>query len=144
MWCIYHCYSSIQVILWGASHNMQRVSKHGFEQYLAKYISKAEPSCKIELPESATLPQRYLCMCIVVAIEAVEVLMGFHQTRQVSFLHTELCSNQHMLKHNSDLYSLLKHSQDIYRRAHTFSNLFVHITRICWHYLQPLVENYCF
>ena len=27
-------------VLWGASHNVQRVSKHGFEQYLAKYISK--------------------------------------------------------------------------------------------------------
>lgn len=35
-------------ILWDTSHNMQRVSQHGFEQYLAKYISKPEPSCNIE------------------------------------------------------------------------------------------------
>ena len=28
-------------ILCGACHNVQRVSKHGFEQYLAKYISLA-------------------------------------------------------------------------------------------------------
>ena len=29
-------------ILWGAHHNVQHVSKHGFEQYLAKYISKTD------------------------------------------------------------------------------------------------------
>ena len=40
-------------ILWGAHHNLARVSKPGFEQYLAKYISKAEPSCKIDLLENA-------------------------------------------------------------------------------------------
>ena len=44
-------------ILWGASHNVQRFSKHRFEQYLAKYISKAEPSSKIQLPENASLPE---------------------------------------------------------------------------------------
>lgn len=41
-------------VLWGASHNIQRVSKHGFEQYLAKYISNPELSMKIELPENAS------------------------------------------------------------------------------------------
>ena len=96
-------------ILWGASHNVQRVSKHGFEQYLAKYISKAEPSCKIELPETASLPQRYLRTRVVGAIEAVEVLMSFHQsqmTRQVTFLHTELAPSQRMLKHSNELKQL--------------------------------------
>jgi len=44
-------------ILWGALHNVQRVSKHRFEQHLAKYISKAEPSSKIQLPENASLPE---------------------------------------------------------------------------------------
>ena len=39
-------------ILWGAAHNVQRVAKHGYEQYLAKYISKAEPSFNIDLQES--------------------------------------------------------------------------------------------
>ena len=41
-------------ILWRASHNVQKVSKHGFEQYLAKYISKPEPSFNIQLPENAS------------------------------------------------------------------------------------------
>ena len=68
-------------ILWGAHHNFARVSKPGFEQYLAKYISKAEPFCKIDLPDTASLPQRYLRACIVGAIEAVEVLEGFHQSQ---------------------------------------------------------------
>ena len=44
-------------ILWGAAHNVQIVSKHGFEMYLAKYISKPEPSLKIELPEKCSDPQ---------------------------------------------------------------------------------------
>ncbi len=87
-------------ILWGASHNVQHVSKHGFEQYLAKYISKSEPSCKVELPENTTLPQRYLRTRVIGAIKAVEILMGFHQsqmTRQVTFLLTELAPAQRML-----------------------------------------------
>ena len=45
-------------LLWGASHNMEGVSKHGFEQYLAGYISKPEPSLRIELPENASEPQK--------------------------------------------------------------------------------------
>ena len=45
-------------ILWGAAHNVQRVSKHGFEMYLAKYISKPEPSLKIELPERCSVSLR--------------------------------------------------------------------------------------
>ena len=47
-------------ILWGTFHNVQRVAKHGYEQYLAKYISKAEPSFNIDLPKNASDPQRYL------------------------------------------------------------------------------------
>jgi len=104
-------------ILWGASHNVQRVSKHGFEQYLAKYISKAEPSSKIQLPENASLPERYLRTRVVGAIEAVEVLSSFHQsqiTRQVIFLHTELDPSQRMLKHSRDLQHLQPDSQDVY------------------------------
>ena len=34
-------------ILWGASHNVQRVRQHSFEQNLAEYISKPEPSCNM-------------------------------------------------------------------------------------------------
>ena len=104
-------------ILWGASHNVQRVSKHGFEQYLAKYISKAEPSCKIQLPENASLPERYLRTRVVGAIEAVEILSGFHQsqiTRQVIFLHTELAPSQRMLKLSRDLQHLQPDCQDVY------------------------------
>ena len=44
-------------ILWGAAHNVQIVSKHGFE---AKYISKPEPSLKIKLPEKCSEPQNFL------------------------------------------------------------------------------------
>ena len=43
-------------LLWGVAHNVQKVSRHGFEMYLAsKYISKPEPSLSIQLPENASL-----------------------------------------------------------------------------------------
>ena len=47
-------------ILWGAFHNVQHIVKHGYEQYLAKYTSKANPSFNIDLPNNASDPQRYL------------------------------------------------------------------------------------
>ena len=49
-------YNSEIAILWSAAHNVQIVSKHGSEMYLAKYISKSEPSLKIELPEKCSDP----------------------------------------------------------------------------------------
>ena len=42
------------LVVWGAGHNVQCVSQHGFEMYLAKYISKSEPMTKIELPDIST------------------------------------------------------------------------------------------
>ena len=104
-------------ILWRASHNVQRVSKHGFEQYLAKYISKPEPSCSIQLPENASEPQRYLRTRVIGSVEALEVLMGFHQSqmsRQVLFLHTELNPAQRMLKPSYQLRDLDDNDNDIY------------------------------
>jgi len=110
-------YNPELAILWGAAHNIQRVSKHGFEQYLAKYISKPEPSFTINLPENASAPQRYLRTRVIGAVEALEVLMGFHQhqmTRQAMFLPTELVANQRMLKTTAELKSLEADSEDIY------------------------------
>ena len=104
-------------VLWRASHNVQRVSKHGFEQYLAKYISKPEPSCSIELPENASEPQRYLRTRVIGSVEAMEVLMGFHQcqmSRKVIFLHTELNPTQRMLKPMFQLKQLDDEDSDIY------------------------------
>ena len=104
-------------ILWRASHNVQRVSKHGFEQYLAKYISKPEPSCNIEMPENASEPQRFLRTRIIGSVECLEVLMGFHQSqmsRQVIFLHTEMNPAQRMLKPSFKLKQLQDDDNDIY------------------------------
>lgn len=90
----------------GASHNVQRVAKHGYEQCLAKYISKAEPSFNIDLPNNASDPQRYLRTRVIGSIEAVEVLMSFHQsqvTGQVLFLPIAIKRRQRMLKDKSNL-----------------------------------------
>ena len=104
-------------ILWGASHNVQRVAKHGYEQYLAKYISKSEPSFNIDLPNNASDPQRYLRTRVIGSVEAIEVLMSFHQsqmTRQVLFLPTEIKPRQRMLRSKRDLQQLQDDSSDIY------------------------------
>ena len=96
-------------ILWGASHNVQRVAKHGYEQYLAKYISKAEPSFNIDLPNNASDPQRYLQTRVIGSVEAVKVLMSFHQSqmaRQVILLPTEIKPTQCMLRSKRDLQQL--------------------------------------
>ena len=61
-------YNLEKALLWGAAHNVQKVSRHGFEMYLAKYISK--PSLGIQLPENAS---------VIGSVEALEVPMGFHQ-----------------------------------------------------------------
>ena len=103
-------------ILWGAAHNI-RVAKHGYEQYLAKYISKAEPSFNIDLPNNASDPQRYLRTRVIGSVEAIEVLMSFHQsqmTRQVLYLPTEIKPKQRMLKCKRDLLQLQEGSSDIY------------------------------
>ena len=104
-------------ILWGAAHNMQRVAKHSYEQYLAKHISKVEPSFNIDLPNNASDPQKYLRTRVVGSVEAIEVLMSFHQsqmTRQVLFLPTEMKPRQRMLKSKRDLQQLEEGSSDIY------------------------------
>ena len=104
-------------ILWGAHHNVQHVSRHGFEQYLSKYISKTEPSCKIDLPENCSEPQRYLRTRVIGAIEALEVLMGFeqhHSSRVVVYLPTELKPNRKTLKPKRDLESLPDDSENVY------------------------------
>ena len=77
--------------------------------YLAKYISKPEPSTNIHLRENASEPERYLRTRVIGAVECLDVLMGFHQhhmTRSVTFLHTELQPNQRMLKHKVELEAL--------------------------------------
>ena len=57
------------LVLRGAGHNVQRVSGHGFEMYLVKYISKPEPTATIDLPENASVAERYLKTRVIGAIE---------------------------------------------------------------------------
>ena len=45
--------------------NIQRVSKHRFEMYLAKYIFKPEPSFQVNLSENASDPEKYLHTIVV-------------------------------------------------------------------------------
>ena len=63
------------MILRGVAHNVQRVSRHGFEMYLAKYISKPEPSTNIHLPENASEPERYLRTHVIGAVKCLDVLI---------------------------------------------------------------------
>ena len=88
--CLVVRYNLEIAVLWGASHNIQRVSTHGFES------PNPEPSLKIELPENASEPQKYLRSG---AVEAIAVLLGFHISPECVFIPTELNpTQQRMLK----------------------------------------------
>ena len=105
------------LVVWGAGHNVQRVSRHGFEMYLAKYISKPEPTTRIELPENASAPEKYLKTRVIGAIEALEVLMGFQQhsmSRLSIYLPTEVKPSVKVLKGKRLLEELPPDSQDIF------------------------------
>ena len=105
------------LLFWGASMNIQRVSKHGFEQYLAKYISKPESSFNVKLSENPSEPEKYLRTRVIGACEALDVMLGFHQyqiSRSVVFLPTEVKPKQRYLKPQGEISGLPKQSNDIY------------------------------
>ena len=61
--------------------------------------------------------KKYLHSRVVGAVEAVEVLMGFHQsqmTRQCLFIPTELMPSQRMLRPKHMLQMLPEDSDDVY------------------------------
>ena len=108
------------LVVWGAGHNVQRVSRHRFEMYLAKYISKAEPITRIEVPETASAPERYLKTRVIGAIEALEVLMSFQQhrmSRMAIYLPTELKPSTKVLKGKKQQEQLSPDSEDIFCRS---------------------------
>ena len=108
------------LLFWGASMNIQRVSKHGFEMYLAKYISKPEPSFQVNLSENASDPEKYLRTRVIGACEAIDVQLGFnqyHQSRMVEFLPTELNPRQKYLKNKATLAFLPADSEDVYQKS---------------------------
>ena len=105
------------LVVWGAGHNVQCVSRHGFEMYLAKYISKPEPMTKIELPENASAPEKYLKTRLIGAIEALEVLMGFQQhsmSRLAIYLPSEVKPTVKVLKSKKLLEELPQDSEDVF------------------------------
>ena len=105
------------LLFWGASMNIQHVARHGFEMYLAKYISKPESSFNVKLSENPSAPESYLRTRIIGACEAIDVQLGFHQyqlSRSTMFLTTELKPQQQFLKHRAQLASLPQDSEDVY------------------------------
>ena len=73
--------------------NSQCVTKHGFEMYLAKYISKPESSFDVKLSKNPSDPERYLRTRIIGACEALDVQLGFnqyHMSRNTVFSVTEI------------------------------------------------------
>ena len=105
------------LLFWGASMNIQRVARHGFEMYLAKYISKPESSFNVKLSQNPTEPEKYLRTRVIGACEAIDVQLGFNQyhlSRGTVFLVTELKPQRQFLKHRVQLASLPQDSEDIY------------------------------
>ena len=105
------------LVVGGAWHNVQHVSRHECEMYLAKYISKAEPTTKIKLPQNASAPERYLKIRMIGAIEALDMLMGFQQHRMscmAIYLLTKLKPSTKVLKRKELLEKLSADSEDIF------------------------------
>ena len=59
--------------------NIQCVARHGFEMYLAKYISKPESSFNVKLSQNPTEPEKYLRTRVLGTCEAIDVQLGFNQ-----------------------------------------------------------------
>ena len=105
--------------------NIQRVSKHGFEMYLAKYVSKPEPSFQVNLSENASDPEKYLRTRVVGSCEAIDVQLGFNQyhiSRMTEFLPTELRPKQKILKNKATLAFLPANSVDVYQKSGETTN----------------------
>ena len=100
--------------------NLQRVTKHGFEMYLAKYISKPESSFDVKLSKNPSDPERYLQKRMIGACEAIDIQIGFnqyHKSRQSMFLITGLNPMQRFLKTQAELNCLLSDSEDVYLQS---------------------------
>ena len=96
-------------ILWGASHNVQRVANN-------TWLSTYQKLSQVYLPNNASEPQKYLRTRVIGSVEAVEVLMSFHQsqmTRQVIYLPTDVKPTRSLLKSKCDLVQLEEGSSDI-------------------------------
>ena len=61
----------------GAHVNIQRVTSGGWELYLAKYVTKAEPSFDLKLPQDKSESQRYLRNYGFGRLEVENNLLGF-------------------------------------------------------------------
>ena len=118
--CLVVPYNLAILLFWGASMNLQRVMKHGFEMYLAKYISKPESSFDIKLSKNPSDPERYLRTRIIGACEALDVQLGFnqyHMSRNTVFLVTEINPSQRLLKTQAQLKALAADSEDVYLQS---------------------------
>jgi len=92
--------------------NIQCISKHDFDMYLAMYISKPEPSSDVKFSENASVPEKYLCTRII------DMQLGFNQyhfSRSIEFLPTEAKPKQHFLKSKQQLAILPHDSEEVYQ-----------------------------
>ena len=111
---------NLEILFWGGSMNIQRVSKHGFEMYLEKYISKPESSFDVKLSKNPSDPEKYLHTRVIGACEALDIQLGFnqyHMSRSTVFIDTELQPKQRFLKTHTQLKALDSDSEDIYMQS---------------------------
>ena len=116
--CLIAPYNLEILLFWDASMNQQSVSiKHGFEMYLAKYISKPESSFDVKLSKNPSDPERYLRTRVIGACEALDIQLGFnqyHMSKSTDLLDTELQPTQRFLKTQAQMKDLSSDSEDIY------------------------------
>ena len=104
------------LFLWGGHINVQRVSSGGWKLYLGKYISKAESTFDLKIPDDATQCEKYLRTRIVGILEVKMNLLGCpisRGSRDVIYLPTELDSKFGFLKRQEHL-PADKESSDVF------------------------------
>ncbi len=85
--------------------NYQKVSNSGWEKYLAKYISKAEPNQKIQIDKNSNT-QNYLQMRIIGSFEASIIALNIRQissSLKVEYLPTTLDNKYIYMKRLKDM-----------------------------------------
>ena len=99
-------YNLAILLSWQAHMNIQRVSHSGWELYLAKYISKAEPSFDMLLPDKTNEVERFLRTRIIGRLEADCILLGYNMcrsSRDVVWCPTSVNPNMRCYKRNAHL-----------------------------------------
>ncbi|RNA26642.1 DNA helicase ATP [Brachionus plicatilis] len=115
-------YNASLLLLWGGHVNVQYVTERGIEQYLAKYVSKIEPTFStVKQTEISTEVRKYFQCRVVSSVEASALVMGHHFVQsnvKVTFIATCFPQDQFkFLRTKKELTRLDPDDDDIFKHS---------------------------